>query len=547
MARKKAWTVMVYLAGDNNLTTECMFALTEIRKAALGKNLNVVAQFDPSDPYLPTHRYEFNKAGDRRLARFDIIDRAAFNHDTQEVCFSEESDDANAMAAARRSGREFRNAAYDEARLINSEDIDEVITDDTDTGSPIPLYNFISFCIRKYPADHYMVVLSGHAGGTERDYLMRDDSPNGSLTFKELKQVFGRVKQDLGKLIDIVGMDNCLMSMAEICYELKNSVEVVVGCESFSPASGWPYRQILERIRRNFIDGKPASKRADVEGIATAIVEEYVNYYSHYWIAGLSVTQSALKLSKADGLQHHVDRLARAMEQELVEEYERQANDRRRKTPFQDALLLAHWETQSYNGEQFVDLYDFCDCLESRIRPGLIASRCKELKEFIKSEFVLKSCYCGAEYQYSYGVSIYFPWSQMAPAYSNLDFVKDTARGWGSFLTTYTLLTRREPRGASGRTKLTAELNRMIDSRMSSVRMAIERMDSGRMGTERMGTERMGTERMGTERMGTERMGVGSYKNRIHSMRNPPNVFFPDKCIRERQNTLATLETLRLR
>ncbi|MCA1578077.1 MAG: hypothetical protein LC794_12040 [Acidobacteria bacterium] len=28
MAKKATWTVMVYLAGENNLTTECMFALT---------------------------------------------------------------------------------------------------------------------------------------------------------------------------------------------------------------------------------------------------------------------------------------------------------------------------------------------------------------------------------------------------------------------------------------------------------------------------------------------------------------------------------------
>ena len=36
MAKKAAWTVLVYLAGDNNLTTECVFALTEMKQAAVG-------------------------------------------------------------------------------------------------------------------------------------------------------------------------------------------------------------------------------------------------------------------------------------------------------------------------------------------------------------------------------------------------------------------------------------------------------------------------------------------------------------------------------
>src|ERR1051326_2591517 len=85
----------------------------------------------------------------------------------------------------------------------------EVITDDTDPGSPITLYNFISFCLEQYPADRYMVILSGHAGGTERDYLLKDESSARSLTFNELQNVFKQIKRDRhGKLIDIVGMDN---------------------------------------------------------------------------------------------------------------------------------------------------------------------------------------------------------------------------------------------------------------------------------------------------------------------------------------------------
>src|SRR5215203_1843121 len=382
MARKKAaWTVMVYLAGDNNLTTECMFALTEMRKATLGKDLNVIAQFDPNDPFLPTHRYEINRSNKTGNLHYDLIDRATYSDQDKEVTFKQESGDAGALAALRKAGRGIRIPALDEASLVDSDNSDDVITDDTDTGSPITLYNFISFCLEKYPADHYMVVLSGHAGGTERDYLLRDESTAGSLTFNELKQVFKRVTKDLkGKLIDIVGMDNCLMSMAEICYELRGLAEIVVGCESFSPASGWPYRQILERLQKDFTSPKLRRGQCLAEEAAKAIVDEYVNYYSTYWIAGLSVTQSALNLCKAEKLHAHVDTLAGAMEKKLVTEHGR---SHKGKSPFQDALLLAHWEAQSYNGEQFVDLYDFCDCLENRVGKDEIATHCRELKEFL--------------------------------------------------------------------------------------------------------------------------------------------------------------------
>src|SRR5689334_195977 len=275
---KAAWTVMVYLAGDNNLTTECMFALTEMKCAALSKDLNVVAQFDPSDPYLPSHRYEINL--DNANIYQDIVDCARYYKNQKEVRFKKESHKALLLAARRELAREkLREAGLKELEQasLTAPKEDEVITDDTDTGSPITLYNFISFCLENYPAERYMVVLSGHAGGTERDYLLKDESSARSLTFNELQQVFKQIKRDRkGKLIDIVGMDNCLMSMAEICYELRDVAEIVVGCESFSPISGWPYRQILERLCTDFVN--PKSEYVTAEA-AKAIVEEYVSFY----------------------------------------------------------------------------------------------------------------------------------------------------------------------------------------------------------------------------------------------------------------------------
>jgi len=77
--------------------------------------------------------------------------------------------------------------------------------------------------------------------------------------------------------------------------------------------------------------------------------------------------------------------------------------------------------------------------------------------------------------------------------------------------------------------------------------MASERMASERMASERMASERMASERMVTERMDSERMTSGLARNPVHSMRNPPNVFFPDDCLRKRGSTLATEEILRLR
>ena len=526
MQKKKAvWTVMIYLAGDNNLTSECFFALTEMKKALPGEHINVIAQFDPRDERVPTQRYEINRKGPNSSIFDDIIDEAHFDRTTREVRFKHESTSARLLAKSRSSRLNAIRSLVLETDLSPFAFQQDDVTDETDTGSPITFYNFLSYCLEAYPAEHYLVVLSGHSGGTDSDFLLTDESSRGSLTFNELKAVFKHLEADLnGQTIDIIGMDNCLMSMAEICYELKGSAKFLVGSETFSPASGWPYRQIIERLK---IESQNTKSNELPQNVAKGIVEEYANYYSGYWLSGMSVAQSALDLSKVDDLHSLVNKLGCALEEELLEEFEPDIQKRvegHLPRPFRDQLVLAHWEAQSYNGELFVDLFDFCDCLEKRITSREVRETCGKIKDFVESHFVVKSCFCGAKYQYSYGLSIYFPWSQVAASYWNLEFIKASMGvGWGSFLNTYTLVTRREARDADATSLLAQAQIPDLTTRLSETREAVDRMAFDRMAFDRMASGANG-------------------KNPIHSMRNPPVIFFPSQCIRDRENVIAAQE-----
>ncbi|HEV2764553.1 MAG TPA: clostripain-related cysteine peptidase, partial [Pyrinomonadaceae bacterium] len=417
-----SWTVMIYMAGDNNLSDESVYALTEMKKAAPGGRVKVVVQFDPKDDYLPTHRFEINRGGNRGALVEDMLSKAPFKPE-------DESSVARVIEARRGADAERET--------------------ETDTGNPDTLFNFLSLCLERYPAEHYMVVIAGHGSGTERDFLLRDESPAGYLTINELKGVFRDLQSKFRDadgnplVIDILGMDVCLMSMAEICYDLRGLVQIAVSNESYSPASGWPYQAALGRLPEFAKAGPGTPEKLEQErvGFARALVEEYVNFYSDYWLGGLSVDQSALDVRKVEGLGEVVRELAAALEAGLTQQASK------------DAIVLAHWEAQSYNGEQYVDLYDFCDCLLKRSAAGPVATACQRVKDFLSpGNFVVKSCYSGPEFQYSYGVSIYFPWDDVAPSYGSLDFAGSS--GWGRFLQAYTKETRRGPRGVEKEPKL---------------------------------------------------------------------------------------------
>jgi hypothetical protein len=513
--KKDAWTIMIYMAGDNNLTDECVYSLMEMKKVDLGQSVNVIAQFDPRDDYLPTHRYRITHNQAHGSLIKDRSDTAPFENESlrakRNASIREKAKEAAQEAAARIAAEEaskelsksVRRGAPPPTIILPVAD-DDVRTDETDTGSPVTLYNFMSACINQFPAEHYMVVLNGHGAGTGRDFLLKDDSPTGSLTMNELKLAFEELQPELNdqgkQAIDILGMDVCLMSMAEICFELKGLAEIIVGCESYSPASGWPYFNILDRLRKDF--SKPAQKDAPSQ-FAKAIVEEYVSFYSDYWLGGLSVDQSALDMRRADDLRQQINLVGDALADKL------EKKDAQEAEAFKRALILAHWEAQSYNGELFVDFADFCDCVIKYCDDENIRMLCAQAASFVRNEFVLKSCYSGPMYQYSNGVSIYFPWSKVEDNYSNLDFVKASeGRGWARFIKSATELTRREVRTV----KTEAADNLFEINRTTPPQF---RISSGKGPDVPM-----------------------------HSMRNPPIVWDPRVCLDEGESIVPEIERL---
>jgi Clostripain family len=69
--KKKSWTVMVYLAGDNNLDSAGVTDLNEMKKIGSTNALNVVAQFDRRAASHQTHRYFLRKGGNLES---DVVD-----------------------------------------------------------------------------------------------------------------------------------------------------------------------------------------------------------------------------------------------------------------------------------------------------------------------------------------------------------------------------------------------------------------------------------------------------------------------------------------
>ena len=380
------WTVLLYMAGDNNLSEECVYALMEIKDAlADNPRLKVVAQFDPAGRRAETKRYELHPHPH------------SLEHDARKTRWR---------------------------------------TKETDTGEPSNLLDFLRWGMPTFRAEHYMVVLVGHGTGTDDDFL-RDENPPNSLSIFELETIVKKMRDD-GYTIDILGMDTCLMSMAEVCYQLlEHKVGYMVASEGFAPNTGWPYASIIDELSKNIpVDG--TMSQADPRWLAQMIVDKYREFYEPYINGGISVDQSVLEVALIDDVQKAMSDLVGVLLKEFKDGQLNYGSEK------QNALILAHWETQSYNGEAFVDLYDFCKLLKARYKEPEVDDKCQKVIDAI-TKLVVRSVVSGAAFQFSYGLSISFPWATLSPDYINLSFPKQTK--WTDFLKLYHFKTQRKGRG----------------------------------------------------------------------------------------------------
>lgn len=406
-SEKKKWTVMTYLAGDNNLDQNGEEDLMEMKKTGSTSDINIIAQFDRAGTGVQTKRYYLKKGT---------------------------SLDADAV-----------------------ESVGEI-----NTGNPETLTDFINWGINHYPADHYLLVLWNHGQGwddtdifagerggvarlmrpgrirhaffrtsvvqaaklsatntTQSRAILIDDDAKDFLDNCEMKNVLNNTRQTLGRKLDILGMDACLMSMVEVGYQVKDSVLYTVGSEETEPGDGWPYDTIMEALSRN-ADMSPAD-------FSRLIVKHYIDSYKGMREA---VTQSACDLSASPAIAGAVKKLASALKSSL------------KNVSTRAIIADVRNRVQEYTVVDNIDLVDLCRLLKESSLPVTIKNVCDLVITAVQGKpgYVISSSYSGSTMKRSNGVAIYFPTRSVSPLYSCLDFTRKT--GWGSFLKAYITTTR---------------------------------------------------------------------------------------------------------
>ena len=255
-ARNPHWTILVYLAADNNLTPFAVADLDEMERAGSDSEVQIVVQGEFSSTDLArspcphcvapnTFRYAIAGAGNSRVGPDRPVD------------------------------------------VIGSRDMTEAGT----------LRDFVAWGRQKYPAERYALVLWNHGGGYKG--LIEDKTNAGPvrMTLTRLRQALTAVPP-----LDLIDFDMCLMGSADLLEMIRGTTGVVLFSQDAEPGPGNPYAEMIHAMRTD--------PTAPTRGIATQWVEAFhASYTGHR----SQTTKSAFDMSEYETFSNAWESVANAL------------------------------------------------------------------------------------------------------------------------------------------------------------------------------------------------------------------------------------------
>ena len=385
------WTIMVYVAGDNDLEDMAPVNLDQIEGACPSDDVNVIMLIDTLTLLEGTHWFFVNDGDDH-------WDPASG------TCHCDCHDIAGGCPG------------------------------ELNMGEAATLEYFVTKSAEFAPAENYMLVLWDH--GASWYGICWDDSselPDGEadcLQMHEIADALASSCDDLpGGKLQILGFDACLMAGIEVAYEFSPYAEYMVAAVTTIPREGWAYEVIVSEMD---VMDEPSPLE-----VGTLIVDTYIEKFSPcagggiggYPYASLSVIDmSEMGALVEEGMQPFSSALLGHV------------SDGARKGYVQSAEACT--PQLQYLGEfdPFIDLGLFAEAIS--VRYPDMADTCEDVVELV-GDAVVYFDYVTSDSgacMTTTGMSIWYTcsWNHLhdyggLEYYSTLDFGQDT--DWDEFLT----------------------------------------------------------------------------------------------------------------
>ncbi|MHB2017040.1 MAG: clostripain-related cysteine peptidase [Candidatus Xenobia bacterium] len=283
---------------------------------------------------------------------------------------------------------------------------------DCDMGSGKNLQQFIEWGMKKYPAEHYALVLWDHGAGFEGSCV--DEEKNHLITNQDLRDALDAAYQDTGNKMQVVGFNACLMNQVETAYELRNSASYMVGSEETEAGLRLPLPGVFGTAPQHTIarDVETAVKqRGDLspEELARLMV---FDAKAQFGASMFTPTQAAIDLSKMNQVKDQANNLAGLL-LEAMQKDPKLVDQLRHDVKHTQHFLAMDSYILPYN--DYRDLGDFVRVIEKDPKfagDPRVKSTCNQLKAAIKDAVIAEwhapeSSMGGKSLEGATGLSVY--------------------------------------------------------------------------------------------------------------------------------------------
>lgn len=223
-APKRDWTFLYVLDGDNDLREAATMDLVELHGAGAPDNTAVVAQLYRGD--LKWNFANFHKKVD------SLFHRAA----------------PSAVA------QDWRGMKVYEVRHEHpdggTQELDYKTVAQPSPSDPSELKKILAWTMKKYPAQHFAVVLSGH--GSQAGLL--SDSSGRKMPFAEIATALKEASKECDQAVDVVLFDSCSTAGPQARQAMRGATKFLLASPTPIRAGGWSEKATME-----FLKGHPGS------------------------------------------------------------------------------------------------------------------------------------------------------------------------------------------------------------------------------------------------------------------------------------------------
>lgn len=309
------WTVMIYLAADNNLEPNSIINLMEMAAVGSTPDVNIVAQITRPPDYKGfygewggTRRFLVTKSdGGVSSGDFEISPTRFGDFITKFSADQGISDDqVNQLKRAPKAEQEQvalrlsvptieTQTPLTPLQLQNTQDLGAQVN----SGDGTTLADFGTWAVQNYPADHYGLVMWDHGGGWSM--IASDDTlAPGGIHMPDFQKALDTITKAANQKFDFIGFDACLMAQLAVSMTIEPYANYQIAAEELVPGFGWDYTPPLAALVANPALAVPDLGKSEVDAFDTL-------YSTTEQRAAESYDMGVLDLSKASDVVKALD------------------------------------------------------------------------------------------------------------------------------------------------------------------------------------------------------------------------------------------------